>query len=652
MGDGWETQSGDTQATLGTGAAPDRPVAAVEPPGAAGAEPDPLIGATLLGQYKILTKLGKGGMGAVYLAEQAPMGRRAAVKFLLPDLGDDAETVKRFNREARAASTLSHPNIVEIYNFGRTPERNLFLAMEYIDGRSLTEILKQGPMSPRTVCELGAQLCDALALAHKAGVVHRDLKPDNILVRTINDRLVPKLVDFGIAKVVAGSGAHETALTSDGKIFGTPNYMAPEQARGRHVEPRTDIYSMGVILYQMLTGKLPIRASTPVAQILAVATVAPEPVPPDIAATLPPGLGELLMRMLAKEPKQRPSSMLAVRNALVAANAEGRVAELPPERRWFVPAAATLLVMTLAVLVAAQWRLGVIRALPHAAAPTTASAAALSPLAPRVVSASASTRPAWLKELGPDSSDARQWSFRLAARHQRDLEKAKTELREMVADAALAAMAGRVEARGFAAAVDLPVAEAKRRHEERLLEAELRGNGAEAEQLRAGMQAIRRYIFGMFEVRFPEILALEELYWEELEAGTLAGPERFVEAYADFVARPDAADLAYYAETRVVPALGVSVTHFFPTLAWIHGQTNGVVVLETKPGSLAERFGLVPGDVIVAVGEAPTAGLQGFDEVMAARGTTSWLGAKLEVSRRGKIAVVDLGAAGAGVGTP
>ena len=215
-----------------------------------------LIGAVLGERYHVLSRLGEGGMGQVYLAEHVKMGRKSALKVMHPGMMHDADAISRFNREAANASRISHPNVAAIYDFGETPEGLIYLAMEYIDGDSLTAVVhRAGALPVRRAAEIVRQAGDALTVAHEMGIVHRDLKPDNIMIaRGREGTDLVKIVDFGIAK--AGDVASQK-VTRTGMVVGTPEYMSPEQLSGDPLDGRSDLYSLGLVAFNMLTGTLP-----------------------------------------------------------------------------------------------------------------------------------------------------------------------------------------------------------------------------------------------------------------------------------------------------------------------------------------------------------------------------------------------------------
>jgi serine/threonine-protein kinase len=215
-----------------------------------------LVGAIVADRYHVMKKLGEGGMGQVYLAEHVKMGRKSALKVMHPGMKSDVDAISRFNREAANASRIAHPNVASVYDFGETPDGIIYLAMEFVDGPPLTSIIEQqGALPPTRAADIVRQTADALAVAHDMGIVHRDLKPDNIMVARRRDGgdLV-KVVDFGIAKA-AGNEAQK--VTKTGLVVGTPEYMSPEQLSGDKLDGRSDIYSLGLVAFNMLTGTLP-----------------------------------------------------------------------------------------------------------------------------------------------------------------------------------------------------------------------------------------------------------------------------------------------------------------------------------------------------------------------------------------------------------
>jgi eukaryotic-like serine/threonine-protein kinase len=259
---------------------------------------DTLINTLFDGRYRILRRLGAGGMANVYLAEDEELGRRVAVKILNERYANDELFIERFNREAKSAASLSHPNIVSIYDRGEA-EGTYYIAMEVIEGRSLKElILTRGPLSVPVAIDYTKQILSALRFAHRNGIIHRDIKPHNVLLGA-EDRL--KVTDFGIAR----AGASQ--MTEAGSIMGTAQYLSPEQARGAPVTAASDVYSVGVVLYEMLTGQTPFNGDSPIEIAMKHLNETPKP-PSHIRRGLPRELDQVVLRALAKEPEDRYQS--------------------------------------------------------------------------------------------------------------------------------------------------------------------------------------------------------------------------------------------------------------------------------------------------------------------------------------------------------
>jgi beta-lactam-binding protein with PASTA domain/tRNA A-37 threonylcarbamoyl transferase component Bud32 len=259
---------------------------------------DTLINTLFDGRYRILRRLGAGGMANVYLAEDEELGRRVAVKILNERYANDDLFIERFNREAKSAASLSHPNIVSIYDRGEA-EGTYYIAMEVVEGRSLKElILTRGPLSVPVAIAYTKQILAALRFAHRNGIIHRDIKPHNVLLGA-EDRL--KVTDFGIAR----AGASQ--MTEAGSIMGTAQYLSPEQARGAPVTAASDLYSVGVVLYEMLTGQTPFNGDSPIEIAMKHLNETPKP-PSAIRRGLPRELDHVVLRALAKEPEDRYQS--------------------------------------------------------------------------------------------------------------------------------------------------------------------------------------------------------------------------------------------------------------------------------------------------------------------------------------------------------
>jgi len=255
-----------------------------------------LIGRVFDDRYEVVRKLGSGGMADVYLANDRLLGRQVALKILSTRYAHDEQFVERFRREASSAASLNHPNIVQIYDRGEA-EGTYYIAMEYLEGRSLKEIiLKYAPLSSDRLISISVQILEGLRFAHCRDVIHRDIKPQNIIIDH-DDRV--KVTDFGIAR--AGSAS---TMTEAGSILGTAHYLSPEQAQGQPVEAASDLYSLGVVMYEMATGKLPFDGDNPVS--IAMQHVHEHPVPPgNIAPDIPENLEAVILRSLGKHPTER-----------------------------------------------------------------------------------------------------------------------------------------------------------------------------------------------------------------------------------------------------------------------------------------------------------------------------------------------------------
>jgi serine/threonine-protein kinase len=271
-------------------------------------------GATI-GQYRVTGLIGQGGMGAVYAAEHALLGRPAAIKVLLPDLSQKQDVVMRFFNEARAATAIRHPGIVEIYDFGWTPEGAAFIVMEHLQGETLSRRSARARLRWQAALSVLRQIAGALAAAHAKGIVHRDLKPDNIFM--VLDPEVPggeriKLLDFGIAKL-AGDTSTTVNVTKTGAVMGTPTYMAPEQCRGVAVDHRADLYALGCILFELCSGRPPFVGEG-TGDVLAAHIHVPPPSLASLFVDVPYAVEELIRQLLAKSPSQRlPSAEALIR---------------------------------------------------------------------------------------------------------------------------------------------------------------------------------------------------------------------------------------------------------------------------------------------------------------------------------------------------
>jgi serine/threonine-protein kinase len=275
-------------------------------------EPASLIGQLIGGRYLVTRVIGEGGMGVVYEAEQK-MGahtRKVAIKTLLPTLSRDHTVVSRFYRECGVVAQLEHPNTIRLYDFGETPDQRLYIAMEFVKGEPLTALIARGPIPTERARQILKQVCGALAEAHHLGIVHRDLKPDNIILsrRAGEDDFV-KVLDFGIAKTT-GDTSGETKLTQQGVVLGTPPYMSPEQLAGKELDARSDIYSLAIIAYEMVTGRLPFEGETPWQWATQHMTVQPPPMRTRTDAPISDAFERGVQHALAKTPVERPTTML------------------------------------------------------------------------------------------------------------------------------------------------------------------------------------------------------------------------------------------------------------------------------------------------------------------------------------------------------
>ncbi|HEY0880129.1 MAG TPA: protein kinase [Archangium sp.] len=289
-----------------------------------------MVDRVVKGKFKILRKLGQGGMGAVYLAEQLGIGHRVALKFLKSEFSSDAEIARRFLNEAKSYARVAHPNAVALHDFGQDEEGNLFIAMEYCEGVDLKKVIaEQGALPMIEAIEVVLQVADVLANAHEKGVIHRDLKPENIMIRRGIRGVHAKVLDFGIARLMDAG----TKLTVAGAIAGTPRYMSPEQVEGKEVDARADIYSLGIVLFESLTGRQPFDGTT-ISEILKKQVSEPLPLLRDISADLDlPDLEAVLQRACAKTISARWPDMISFASALSQAIPTQAHLALPPLQR-------------------------------------------------------------------------------------------------------------------------------------------------------------------------------------------------------------------------------------------------------------------------------------------------------------------------------
>ncbi len=275
-----------------------------------------LIGQVFAGRFQVTGFLGEGGMGRIYLANEVDASRQVALKLLHPHLGGDAEVIGRFNREMKLAAQVEHPNTVRVYEYGETAGR-LFLSMEFVDGESLAEVIQEAaPFPPERVAFIGRQIAAALGTAHSRGIVHRDLKPDNVMIEKPGERDIVKVCDFGLARFVGGDDSADGDTDEEGKEdegdfhtaigirVGTPHYMSPEYIAHFEADHRADIYALGVLLYEMATGKPPFDGR-PFEVFEAALKQKPKP-PSSVVTGIPPWLDRVILKLLEKDPARRP----------------------------------------------------------------------------------------------------------------------------------------------------------------------------------------------------------------------------------------------------------------------------------------------------------------------------------------------------------
>jgi tRNA A-37 threonylcarbamoyl transferase component Bud32 len=349
------------------------------------AEPRLEAGTVVAGRYRVERLLGAGGMGAVYRAEHVHMRKTVALKVLHRELANVDEVVTRFEREAIAAARIEHPNVVAASDFGKLDDGSFYLVLEYIDGKSLRELIAQGPVPTERVIEIARQTTLALSAAHAAEIVHRDLKPDNVMLLSEPDGTSRvKVLDFGIARVSLPNAPDATHLTRVGVVMGTIAYMSPEQATGQSVDGRSDLYSLGVMMYEMIAGRQPFEAELP-SQVLARQLVEP---PPPLPSSTPPALVALVMDLLAKAPADRPATARDVLDRLArlrnASPVRGAAAALPPRVMWYAGAGVAVLFLLVLVVALGGGEEAAGAAAAESAAPS-ASASAPATLAKSVV---------------------------------------------------------------------------------------------------------------------------------------------------------------------------------------------------------------------------------------------------------------------------
>ncbi len=282
---------------------------------------DSVLGTVLEGRYRIVEHVGRGSMGSVYRARQLSVDRNVAIKLIRSDLATDGQFVRRFEHEAHIISKLHHPNSLRLIDFGRTQDGRLYIVTDFLVGTSLSERLGQGTLTALHTLRIVRQMAEALFEAHELGILHRDLKPANVFLHRIAERDVVKILDFGIAKL-----GERSVGTSTGRIWGSPGYMSPEQAKDEDLDPRTDLYALGVVAYRCLAGRPPFEAKTPVGLLMKHVN---DPAPPLslLRPGLDPELAALVMGLLEKDRNRRPKDAAEVRDRVEAI--ERRLATAP-----------------------------------------------------------------------------------------------------------------------------------------------------------------------------------------------------------------------------------------------------------------------------------------------------------------------------------
>lgn len=290
--------------------------------------PEPgLEGQIIAERYRVEKLLGEGGMGAVYRAEHIHMRKTVALKVLHAEMTSVEEVVARFEREAVAAGRIAHPNVAAATDFGQLENGSFFLVLEYAEGQDLRHLLSAGPLPPKRCIHITRQVAGALGAAHALTIIHRDLKPDNVmLVERDDDPDFVKVLDFGIAKVTLGDLKDQPALTRMGAVFGTPDYMSPEQALGQPVDHRSDIYALGVLMFEMLTGQTPFEDDDAMVVLANQITAPPPPLPEHVPAPL----AALVQRMLSKDVEERPQSAAEVIEVLDSLGDPASHVAVPP----------------------------------------------------------------------------------------------------------------------------------------------------------------------------------------------------------------------------------------------------------------------------------------------------------------------------------
>ena len=317
----WQPQSKTDILLVGISVGDSKDTAAPSPPAKV---VDLLPGQIVAHRYKIRRRIGQGGMGAVYAAEHVEFGRSVALKVLAPELSQQQDMLTRFRGEARAASQIGHPGIIDVFDFGTTDDGCVFFAMELLEGEDVAQVLaREQRIGVARAARIIAETAAAVGAAHGKGIVHRDLKPENIYLVKRSGKESVKVLDFGVAKATDPFMGPEQGVTGRGTVVGTPEYMSPEQASGNPVDARSDVYSLGCILYEMFVGKPPFVGKNFVTVLMK--HIGQPPIPPreqQPPADIPPALEKVIMKALAKEPAQRYASMDELARSVVQASAE------------------------------------------------------------------------------------------------------------------------------------------------------------------------------------------------------------------------------------------------------------------------------------------------------------------------------------------
>ncbi len=525
---------------------------------------DPYIGMEILGQYRIEKKLGEGGMGMVYLADQPAMARKAAIKILRPEIASQ-EQMERFQREAQTLSHIDHPHIIKVYNFGTLPGGELYIAMEFVQGREMDDVLEEeGPMDWKRAVNIIIQAADALMEAHSKGIVHRDLKPENIMLTKRRDTEdFVKVMDFGIAKVLENSEVLESSATVAGVIHGTPQYMSPEQARGEPVDHLSDIYSLGIVLYTMLTGELPIQSNTLVGYIIAHQQDPPVPLS-EHGVQVPKELETILWKMLEKRKEDRIQTMQEVRDSLRA------LVEPPAQGKSYRNLVILLVALLLTMIAAggAAWYFGLFGG---------KTKIVTKGLRPGVVEASDNKPPKWIKRPPP----TRDKTFVVG----RGIAPTKTEAREQAMGMAMAKLLEK--AAGLLLDDDL---------ETRAIKHWLKAY----KKLRSKLEPADKKLLAQ-AVRDSRLIKLKESdsdYWEKRRPKSGASAYHYWSLYPYPVTKlRKLTKRARAAKTKY----GMRAIPMYPLFAPLAQASTGVILSKVKEGGVANKSGVERFDIVLRV---------------------------------------------------